>query len=145
MEDRPAPNVRIGSLRGFLPLSNDIVSTRGQKLPSLIHRRSTVNFHDLRSQLEQRRFSIHNERAGQENSDDGAGDLEAGDTRRVGRLRAGEEAGGDTKNMSNDSNILMTPQMRSMRLIGNNNPRYQWYDRRSVNMSSGPYLMRMIV
>lgn len=33
---------------------------------------------------------------------------------------------------SNASETLMTPQMRSMRLIGNSNPRYQWFVRRTI-------------
>ena len=130
MAERPAPNVRIGSLRGFLPLSDEIVSTRGQKLPSLIHGRSTANLKDVRAQLEQRRLSTYMQatEADQERGSNHEGDLgrEGGDVRKGDRLPICEEAGGDKKKMSQNSDVLMTPQMRSIRLIGNSNPRYQW-------------------
>jgi hypothetical protein len=31
------------------------------------------------------------------------------------------------RRLSDAAKLLMTPEMRSMRLIGNNNPRYNWY------------------
>jgi len=141
MTDRPTPNVRIGSLRGFLPLSEDIVSTRGQRLPSLIHGRSTANIKDVRPQLEQRRLSAYHQAtdADREQGSNRERDIEtaAGDVRKGARPLPGREGSGNKKKMSETSDILMTPQMRSMRLIGNNNPRYQWYERSYGEMGKG--------
>lgn len=113
MADDLKPNspFRIAGLRQFLPLSDDVISTRGQSLPGLIHSRSTASLHDLRPPSIQRRGS--RVKRGEE---DGQMDLERdGDSGRgvEGRSNAGAQA-------------FMTPQMRSMRLIGNSNPRYQW-------------------
>ena len=113
----PRPqSLRIG-LRGFLPLSEDVVSTRGQKLPSIIRDRSTASMRELRAQWVQRRQSTY--------INDVEQDVEReGD--RQGRDREGESPREMQKRMSNASEGLLTPQMRSMRLIGNNNPRYEW-------------------
>jgi len=141
MAERPTPSVRIGSLRGFLPLSDDIVSTRGQKLPSLIHGRSTANIKDVRPQFEHRRMSAYHSAIGAdgEQGSNHERDIEsaAGDVRKGARLPPSVEASGDRKKMNDNSDIRMTPQMRSMRLIGNNNPRYQWYERSYGEMSKG--------
>lgn len=142
MAERPTPtNVRIGSLRGFLPLSEDIVSTRGQRLPSLIHGRSTANIKDVRPQLEQRRLSAYYQ-ATNEDREQGSNherDIEtaAGDVRKGARVAPARKGSGDKKRMSKNSDMPMTPQMRSMRLIGNTNPRYQWYERSHDGMSTG--------
>jgi len=53
------------------------------------------------------------------NSLDNVGDEEQG-SRETARRRSGDM---DERRLSI---ILNTPQMRSMRLIGNSNPRYQW-------------------
>lgn len=126
---RPAPNVRIGSLRGFLPLSEDLVSTRGQKLPSLIQTNSAANLHNVRAQLEQRQPSTY--KPVPEGDEDQARNTdENGIERGPGQEAVSSYAAGNSdqqrgrKNTASD--ILMTPQMRSMRLIGNSNPRYQW-------------------
>ena len=122
--ERPAA-VKIGSLRGFLPLNDTTVTTRGQVLPGLIHNRSSANIHDLKKR---RQITIQ-----------GENDVEDGDVERYAdridfrwdtsppmkrRFSKSERTGGA---MSEISQILNTPQMRSMRLIGNSNPRYQWY------------------
>ncbi|KAL8770716.1 MAG: hypothetical protein Q9209_003583 [Squamulea sp. 1 TL-2023] len=98
-----APIVRLGTLRGFLPLASDAVSTRGQNLPSLIQSRSSASLKDVRAHLQQRKL-YHDD------TDDDADPERDGCGRRT----------------SNASDMLLTPQMRSMRLIGNSNPRYQW-------------------
>ncbi|KAL8784518.1 MAG: hypothetical protein Q9213_003922 [Squamulea squamosa] len=98
-----APIVRLGNLRGFLPLASDAVSTRGQNLPSLIQSRSSASLRDVRAHLQQRKL-YHDD------TDDDADPERDGGGRRT----------------SNASDMLLTPQMRSMRLIGNSNPRYQW-------------------
>lgn len=112
------PASRLGALRNFLPLNDVQVSTRGQTLPSLIQNRSIGNLKDFRAQMAQRR-------AGTADTTDGE---EEGDTE--GLSPAKSRPGRMERRMSNlsvGSEVLMTPQMRSMRLIGNNNPRYQWY------------------
>ena len=114
---------RIGALPGFLPLSEDLVSgsTRGQKLPALIQSRSTANLSDARN--EARRPPSFRARTGYDGQDDEEsrgdassrrGSLEEPAKKRLQRL------------MTVGAEVLMTPQMRSMRLIGNTNPRYQW-------------------
>lgn len=127
---RPTQSVRIGSLRGFLPLSDDIVSTRGQKLSSLIQNKSAANLHNVRSRLEQRQQSTSNQVIDTDEdqaSNDNENDIERGDVGKSNRLQTSGEPEQERTRRSTASDILMTPQMRSMRLIGNSNPRYQWY------------------
>lgn len=115
----PRPqSLRIG-LRNFLPLSEDAVSTRGQRLPSIIRERSTASIKDLRAQFAQRHQSTYI------NDRDNDQDVEReGDSQ--GRDKWGDGPREMQRRMSNGSQALMTPQMRSMRLIGRNNPRYEW-------------------
>lgn len=109
---------RISSLRNFLPLSEETVTTRGQRLPSIIRERSVTSLAELRHpRSHRRRHSIVS------NSEDEQDVERDGD--RLGRDRGGEDDG--QRRMSSASLALNTPQLRSMRLIGNNNPRYQWY------------------
>lgn len=116
---RPSP-FRIGSLRNFLPLSDDTVSTRGQRLPSIIRERSTASVSDFRAQR------VHRRQSSFINGSDGEQDIER-DAGGRGRERGRDESGEAQRRMSNGSLMLLTPQMRSMRLIGNNNPRYRWF------------------
>jgi hypothetical protein len=107
---RERPGLR---LRAFLPLSEDSpFGTRGQKLPALIQsfgtpplarRASTFRFLEGQEDLEAARRLAENDSHDPEERD-GAGD----------------------RRMSNAVHILMTPEMRSQRLIGNSNPRYKW-------------------
>ncbi|KAL8764030.1 MAG: hypothetical protein Q9184_000318 [Pyrenodesmia sp. 2 TL-2023] len=108
------PNVRLGTLRGFLPLATDSVSTRGQNLPSLIQSRSSASLRDVRAYLNQRKASVYHDETDEEP-----------DIERDGDARVSQKHKPDRR-ASNASDVLMTPQMRSMRLIGNSNPRYQW-------------------
>jgi hypothetical protein len=112
--------VRIGRLRGFLPLSEESnpMATHGNgTLSSLIRSRSATS---LAANTQQRRSSSIV--AGREPST--PNDEEAGLAIRRGRdsfddpHRAAEER--------RASSILNDPRMRSMRLIGNSNPRYNW-------------------
>ena len=123
----PRPkSYRIGSLRGFLPLSdtNSPLSTRGQKLPSLLQSRSTTNAKDLWAQPPQRRSATpetnEDDESDVERDADGGYDGPSPAKSRLSKMdrrMSGVSDGGE---------VLMTPQMRSMRLIGSNNPRYQW-------------------
>ncbi|MCJ1464697.1 hypothetical protein MMC07_003310 [Pseudocyphellaria aurata] len=115
----PRPqSLRFGS-RSFLPLSEDVVSTRGQKLSSIIRQRSTASIGDLRSQMAQRRQSTCI------NDRDDEQDVER-DGDRQSRDRGGNDPRELQRRMSNAPQVFMTPQMRSMRLIGKNNSRYEW-------------------
>ena len=118
LSQRP-PSFRIGSLRNFLPLSvDDSVLTWGQRYPSLIRDKSTASLPDNRVHLSHRKLSSYS------NDTDDEPDVERGnegcEEREEGRPRR------SSRKMSTGSQILMTPQMRSIRLIGNSNPRYQW-------------------
>ena len=116
------PGFRIGSLRGFLPLAEDSLSTRGQRLPALIQSRSTANLEELRAQLRERRHSTitsHGEDEGQADGEQEHSDEREGQS-------VGGHAGPGAKRLMAAVETLKTPQMRSMRLIGNSNPRYQW-------------------
>ncbi|MCJ1471873.1 hypothetical protein MMC13_000514 [Lambiella insularis] len=119
------PTFRIGSLSSFLPLSEDLVSgsTRGQRLPSLIQSRSTANLRDIRAQHRTPSFKGRaTEDNGQEDAESNAGD---GNTRRGS---AEESKMRLQRLMSVGAEVLMTPQMRSQRLIGKSNPRYEWQE-----------------
>ncbi|KAF1346517.1 cation diffusion facilitator 10 [Delphinella strobiligena] len=102
---KPSP-FRIPALKGFLPLSEETsLSTRGQKLPGLIRERT-------------RRNSLDGSVA-PGMSPDTSSDLEA----QALMARRQRDA---TERQSAGVQVLLTPQMRSMRLIGNSNPRYRW-------------------
>ena len=109
------PSVRIGTLRGFLPLSDELVSTRGQVLPSILQTRSSASLKDLRGALGPKRMGNYSFESDDELDIEREGDGSLRDSRL-----------GVARRMSNASQVLNTPQMRSMRLIGNSNPRYQW-------------------
>ncbi|KAI9674511.1 MAG: hypothetical protein M1817_001849 [Caeruleum heppii] len=106
---------RIPRPRGFLPLNTEeVLSTRGQKFPTLIQLHSSGSLQALSGLPNRRPSSVRDEEAS------GGGDRE--------RERAGEDEGRDgsaaDRNMGKQA--LNTPKMRSARLIGNSNPRYQW-------------------
>lgn len=104
---------RIASLTAFLPLSEERpISTRGQNLPSLIHNMSSG------PAVTRRRSSVRYERRSSED------DVESGRSHGFTMAWGGASEREDRK-MSVTS-VLMTPQMRSQRLIGNSNPRYKW-------------------
>lgn len=117
------PHYQLGHLSSFIPLNDDTpaVSTRGQRLPSLLQSRSNASLFSLpkRRQAQARRDSFHSHQSN-EDEDEASDDLEP---IRKWRTPAMEV---DGRRMSLGPEILLTPQMRSMRLIGYNNPRYQW-------------------
>ncbi|KAF2115035.1 cation efflux family-domain-containing protein [Lophiotrema nucula] len=112
---------RIPSLKAFLPLSAETISTRGQNLPALLkHSRSSGNAlprrpSTLRSNSRERRGSVSS----------GDDDLESF---RHGLTMswANSDKEREERRISLAAQILNTPQMRSQRLIGNSNPRYRW-------------------
>lgn len=79
-------------------------------------------------------------RGGRDASDSGLGAREGGELEGTDNGTTEETSGtkglwplGKTQDgpvlrrLSDAAKLLMTPEMRSMRLIGNNNPRYNWY------------------
>lgn len=105
-------NYRLGALEGFIPLNEEPVpiTTRGQRLPALISNRSSTSLFTLGGQSVRRKNS-HVSLYDEENSQ--APDRDRGQPPTDRRSSVGPE-------------LLATPQMRSMRLIGNSNPRYRW-------------------
>ncbi len=113
-------NYKLGGLPGFIPLNEEApaVSTRGQRLPSLIQSRSSTSLFALPRREARRRNSF----ASSEEDND---ELEATPRRRPTEWLNSQP---DTRRMSSAMpEVLMTPQMRSMRLIGKSNPRYRWH------------------
>jgi hypothetical protein len=102
---------RIPRLRGFLPLSGDAnpMATHGQGiLGTLIRTQSSTSSHRRPSVVWSRTTTDDEEPVPRRLSQDGdIEDFRRGDERRL-------------------SAVLNGPQMRSQRLIGNNNPRYRW-------------------
>lgn len=117
------PHYRLGGLSTFIPLNEESppVSTRGQRLPSLIQSRSSNSLFTLpRRPRSERRGSFHSHHS---TEDEEHGPVEEQEllARKWSHLTEI-----DARRMSLGPEILMTPQMRSMRLIGNSNPRYRW-------------------
>ena len=133
---RPGLMRRSSSVRAFLPLMDEtVLSTRGQNLPSLISHLSS----SFQSRPQSgRRGSIlfgSDER-----------DLESGLRPAYDRRSSSREGGDWSRRPSlylasgsqstppclpdagteNEAAAVMTPQVRSMRLIGHSNPRYKW-------------------
>ena len=120
------PTYRLGSLRNFLPLSEDtVVSTRGQRLPQLIHNRSSANLRESRAL---RRPTYNNDDTDEETDVERDAEDRGGALGARPRMPRGLTEG--ARKVSSSSLVAMTPQMRSARLIGKNqmkdNPRYQW-------------------
>lgn len=92
----------------FIPLSEESpLTTRGQRLPDLLRHRSGMN-----PGLRERGSSFTpSEEEARHHLDD---------------IRRPVLSQVDARRMSPGPESLMTPQMRSMRLIGNNNTRYRW-------------------
>lgn len=135
MEDPPPQRplaYKLGSLRGFLPLSDTPVTTRGQNLPSLIQHRSAANT-DIEHLKKRRQITIaggsDDEYAELERNIDGVDFRWDGPPSATRKTLGGERRGSA---MSEASQAMNTPQMRSVRLIGNSNPRYQWYDKNGI-------------
>ena len=116
---------KLGRLQGFIPLNHEelpAVSTRGQRLPSIIQSRSTTSLFTLPRRETRRRSSF----TSSDDDDLVLHDESEGTPRRrpIDWLNAQHES----RRMSLAApDVLMTPQMRSMRLIGKSNPRYHWH------------------
>ncbi|EOD47263.1 putative cation diffusion facilitator 10 protein [Neofusicoccum parvum UCRNP2] len=107
----PPPYGRLPSLKSFLPLSEDtIMSTRGQHLPSLLQQSLSNRGNS------QRPASVRSEDLHSDTPSFGA----------RGSIPATPRFDDDRRSSIGGASVLLTPQMRSQRLIGNSNPRYRW-------------------
>ncbi|KAJ9605058.1 hypothetical protein H2200_010448 [Cladophialophora chaetospira] len=120
------PHYQLGALNGFISLSEEpgSISTRGQRLPSLIQSRSSASLFTLPRRQITRRGSVHSQHSTEDEEHGSHDDAEVMSTPRKRTISASDV---DPRRMSLGPEILMTPQMRSMRLIGQNNPRYHWH------------------
>lgn len=111
----PPERYRIGTLASFIPLGEDtataLSSGRNRVLPHLISTRSASNFNDLH-RLPPLTPTVSRNRASWISEDEEAQHL--------------EEPWDGRRRSAAPPPALMTPQMRSQRLIGNANPRYRW-------------------
>ncbi|KIX95899.1 uncharacterized protein Z520_08154 [Fonsecaea multimorphosa CBS 102226] len=123
------PHYQLGALSGFIPLNEEpnAMSTRGQRLPSLIQSRSTTSLLTLQRRPLTRRGSVtsHHSDEDEEHQDPQRESFET--LNATGRWRPSTPSETDPRRMSVGPEILMTPQVRSMRLIGQSNPRYHWH------------------
>ncbi|KIW30552.1 uncharacterized protein PV07_06290 [Cladophialophora immunda] len=120
------PHYQLGALSNFIPLNEEpsAISTRGQRLPSLIQSRSTTSLLTLQRRPATRRGSVASHRS---DEDEEHGPRESFEAIAAGRWRPSTPSETDPRRMSMGPEILMTPQVRSMRLIGQSNPRYRWH------------------
>lgn len=126
-EDGSSPGLyRIGTLTHFLPLADNSITTRGQSLPGLVASRSGTNISALWSKSF-RRGSTAGAEDLSHRGHESDGDYET-DERRRRRFSTDllDDDEPEDRRRSAAATILMTPQMRSQRLIGNSNPRYRW-------------------
>ncbi|KAK4501424.1 hypothetical protein PRZ48_007233 [Zasmidium cellare] len=138
MERQQSQTYRIASLKDFLPLNSEdasFASPRGHHLPSIIQARSSTNLTRTRSQWTPRRNSITAaEMPGFRQRSDSSSSKDVDMTQKailnpdVAHGGVAGWGGGDDYNrrMSYQASVLMTPEVRSQRLIGNTNPRYKW-------------------
>jgi divalent metal cation (Fe/Co/Zn/Cd) transporter len=122
-QNHPKTSYKLGGLQSFIPL-NEELSTRGQRLSSLIQSRSSTSLFSLQRRDTKRRSSFHSTDDEEQGSRDEA---YFSPRRRPNEWTNGEH---DPKRMSLNiaaPEVLMTPQIRSMRLIGKSNPRYHWH------------------
>ncbi|KAI4726782.1 hypothetical protein E4T49_05402 [Aureobasidium sp. EXF-10728] len=126
----PSSNKRLpgSGAKSFLPLSEEsALSTRGQHLPQLIRERSITNA--PASTGRRRRSSLDGNFApGTSFEDNAAISDNEPPTPQQARFRAttNDQNPDASRRLSSGAAALMAPQMRSMRLIGNSNPRYRW-------------------
>lgn len=124
----PSSRLSGSGVKSFLPLSEEsALSTRGQHLPQLLRERSTTNAPG--SVGRRRRSSLDGNFApGTSFEDTAAVSDNEPPTPQQPRFRATatDQNPDASRRLSSGAAALMTPQMRSMRLIGNSNPRYRW-------------------
>ena len=104
---------------GFLPLNDAAVTTRGQTLPNLIRVRSSIGIEDVKRRRKVRIQDNEDSEGDDEDLESTAGSCSAS-------LRNGSVGRRKGSVMSEYGSLLHTPQMRSTRLIGKPNPKYEW-------------------
>jgi hypothetical protein len=131
--------------RAFLPHTTDdgAISTRGQALPSLLHNLSSTNITPRRTSSWRYLSDLGKRVSGGGTSDSEDSPRKLGgiatsvrSQRRYSNSSTEDEdgvtfgrrpvLGPQDRRLSNAAMTLMTPEMRSQRLIGNSNPRYRW-------------------
>ena len=120
---------RLGSLRGFLPLNDTSISTRGQTLSSLIQNRSVGSLKELNDKFNPRKAStFEGSGLGEDGADEESeiGEGSEDQSSRYSRLEHLDRRMSTFSTRSREEQVLNLPQMRSMRLIGRSNPKYQW-------------------
>ena len=122
-DDRP-PAAKMGSLRGYLPLSDTTVTTRGQTLPGLIQERSSTNLRDIKRH---RTTRIEDDGKDEEGAGSNADTADSVDDRLLAPSWDDSPIRRRGAVMGDVGQLLNTHLIRSMRLIGkSNNPRYRW-------------------
>ncbi|KAI9739609.1 MAG: hypothetical protein M1834_006327 [Cirrosporium novae-zelandiae] len=116
---RPGLNTYIPLICGYDDYDESVLSTRGQRLPQIIQNRSATNLMHLTHASLGRRQSIQKRASDEE---EGLA-LSASEARSYGDR---DMTNGEISRNTSTPEFLSNPQMRSMRLIGNSNPRYQW-------------------
>lgn len=120
----PPRNHRIAALRDYLPLSEEAsMSTRGQHLPGIIQSRSSSNLAGMRNRqyYTRRRSSFGAEDLQRKQTNDSELDGALGLQGQVLSSMSNWSGGEDAETWSRRLSIpasLITPQMRSQRLIG---------------------------
>ena len=127
----PQKHYRVAQLKDFLPLSSQeqsSISTRGQSLSGIIQSRSTSNLSALRqnSYLRRRASSFGEDLERQQSHESSEDELPEMQSRVLGGGHWGAGHSEEYKRKMSVPASLVTPQMRSQRLIGNSNPRYRW-------------------
>ncbi|MCJ1350785.1 MAG: hypothetical protein MMC33_000766 [Icmadophila ericetorum] len=103
---RPAPMWRSSGLRNFIPLAEEALSTRGQRLPALIQNRSSTNLDELRGLKRRMTRSNQDEELGYGGVDSRDGSI---DDWKRGRTNSGSTRG---RLSSLVADVMMNPQMR---------------------------------
>ncbi|KAG0651123.1 Metal tolerance 3 [Hyphodiscus hymeniophilus] len=130
---------RIARLRGFLPLNEDAspMATHGHgTLSSLITSRSTTSMHNLTRRPSSLRGSKDAPELDLEESP-----ISHSLSRRLSKDTEEDFRRSDERRLSA---VLLGPQMRSQRLIGNSNPRREYYERTNSLVQQYIYIDRLL-
>lgn len=120
----PPRKYRIAALRDYLPLSDEAsMSTRGQHLPGIIQSRSSSSLANMRNRPyhTRRRSSFEADDLQRKQTNDSEADRALGKQGQVLSSMSNWSGGEDSESWSRRLSIpasLVTPQMRSQRLIG---------------------------
>lgn len=120
------PRYNLGGLQSFIPLQDEQPRTpsRLQRIPSLKPNRSSSNLFTLPSRR-MRGLSISDDESIEPPSEGSYMGPRRPTIKHAATAFDNRDLN-EERRMSHAVEVLMTPQMRSMRLIGNSNPRYRW-------------------